>query len=49
MDDTIPTRLAYDATHRIVSVGPHTLQAIQYRYFHDGPIRYDDDAACRID
>jgi len=33
MDDTIPTRLAYDATHRFVLVGPHTLQATQYRYF----------------
>jgi len=26
MDDTIPTRLAYDATQRFVSVGPHTLR-----------------------
>jgi hypothetical protein len=49
MDDTIPTRLAYDATQRFVSVGPHTLQATQYRYFHDGSIRYDDDTACCID
>ena len=49
MDYTIPMRLNYDATQRIVSVGPHTLQATQYRYFHDGPLRYYDGTACRID
>jgi len=49
MDDKIPTRLPYDVIRSFVSVGPHTLQATRYRYFHDGLIRYDDDTACRID